>query len=345
MSSESGERVGLALFGIGRAGEVHLKNILRERKADLKWIVEENLSHAQEIIEKNLVDVPVIKPEDSDKVFSDPSVRGIIICTPTNSHADLVKKGLKSGKAVFCEKPIANAVEITETCYAEAEKYGQPLFCAMNRRFDPSVRLMKQRMTRGDIGQVYSIKACYRDCPCPPIQFLKTSGGIFHDCGVHFIDIICWILGEGPISVYVQAHAFHNDIAGLGDVDQALIVMKFPSGCTGSIDLSRLSVYGYDQRLEIFGSKGMLEQRNKVPTSVVHYSDIGATHDPIEPTFRERYRESFELELVHFLNVQKGIEKEPSVKKEDALRMCRIADACKESYRTGQQIFLNNYQC
>lgn len=347
MSSDSGiKRVGLAIFGLGRAGQIHLNNILRVRKADLKWIIEDNLVHAQEIAKKNLIDtsVQIIKPGDSDKVFSDPSVKAIVICTPTNYHEDLVRRGLKSGKAVFCEKPIADTVEDTEACYIDAEVHGMPLLCAFNRRFDPSVRLMKERMNRGDIGQVQSIKTCSRDSPFPPVEYLRISGGIFHDCGVHDIDAICWILGEDPVSVFTQAHAFHKEIAELDDVDQVIIVMKFPSGCIASIDLSRHAVYGYDQRIEIFGSKGMLEQQNRPPTSVVHHSEIGATQDPIETSFPQRYREAYEMELTHFLNVVLGIEKEILVKKEDTLRVCEIAAACEESYRTGKQVFMNAWK-
>ncbi|XP_071841096.1 inositol 2-dehydrogenase-like isoform X1 [Apostichopus japonicus] len=345
MTSER-RKAGLAIFGLGRAGRIHLANILSLRKAHLRYIVEENLQHGQAVAREYMVndDVKVISSKDADQVFNDSNVDGIVICTPTDLHENLVRRGLKSDKAVFCEKPIAGTKENVAACYADAEKYGQPLLCAFNRRFDPSISLMRQRLAEGAIGELQCIKTCSRDAPFPPKEYLRISGGIFHDCGVHDIDAICWTIGEYPVSVFTQAHAFHKEIADLNDVDQVIIVMKFPSGCIASIDLSRHAVYGYDQRMEIFGSNGMLEQQNKVPTSVVCHGVLGACKNPIEASFPQRYREAYELELEHFVNVILGIEKEILVKKEETLQVCRLASACEESYRTGKQIFMSSFE-
>ncbi|PIK43905.1 hypothetical protein BSL78_19235 [Apostichopus japonicus] len=345
MTSDT-RRVGLAIFGVGRMGQVHLGSILRMTTAHLKYIVEDNLQLGQEIARKNLVndEVKVIRSQDDDQVFQDASIEGIIICTPTHLHEGLVRRGLKSAKAVFCEKPLAGSTEIIEACYKDAEKYNKPLLCAFNRRFDPGLCLMKQRLVQGEVGEVQCIKRCNRDNPPPTVEFLKMSGGIFQDQGIHDIDAVCWTIGEYPVSVFTQAHAFRKEIADCDDVDQVIIVMKFPSGCIASIDLSRHAVYGYDQRMEIFGSKGMLEQQNKAPTSIVHHNESGACKNPIEVSFLQRYGEAYELELQHFINVVLGIEKEILVKKEEVIQICQITSACEESYRTGKPIFMSSFQ-
>ena len=127
----------------------------------------------------------------------------------------------------------------------------KPLFCAFNRRFDPGMSAVYRQVKEGKIGKVYQIKTCSRDSPLPPISFLKISNGMYHDCAVHDIDMICWIVGEVPVGVMALGSTFNNGIKALNDVDTIAIILKFPSGILGSIDLSRHSSYGYDQRLEV----------------------------------------------------------------------------------------------
>ena len=175
----------------------------------------------------------------------------MIITTPTDQHEYYVRKSLSAGKAVFCEKPVAaNLKDITE-CYDLAEKVKKPLFCAFNRRFDPNIRSVREQAKGGKIGKLYQIRTTSRDSPLPSIAYLKISNGIFHDCAVHDIDEVCWIVGEEPCSVFAQGSAFDPEIRAIGDVDTVAIVLKFPCGVIASIDLNRHSQYGYDQRLEV----------------------------------------------------------------------------------------------
>ena len=145
---------------------------------------------------------------------------------------------------------------------AEVER---PLFCAFNRRFDPSFSSVRRRVVEGEVGHVHMIKTTSRDSPLPSLDYLKISGGIFHDCAVHDIDLITWILGEYPSKVYSTANSLMKEIGDIGDHDNVLISLTFPSGSLGSIDLSRFANYGYDQRLEVFGAKGMLQVKNVNP--------------------------------------------------------------------------------
>ena len=184
-------------------------------------------------------------------VLGDSGVDAVLIATPTHTHEHYVMKSLKAGRAVFCEKPVAGNISSVASCYDEAERQKRPLFCAFNRRFDPGMSAVHRQVKEGKIGKVYQIKTCSRDSPLPPISFLKFSNGMYHDCAVHDIDMICWIIGEEPVGVMAMGSTFDSEIEAIGDVDTIAIMIKFPSGVLGSIDLSRYSTYGYDQRLEV----------------------------------------------------------------------------------------------
>ncbi|XP_071945987.1 uncharacterized oxidoreductase YrbE-like isoform X2 [Antedon mediterranea] len=245
-------KIGLAIFGLGRAGMIHIQNAVRNPRVCLKWIVEEDLEKAIKIRNDCFLtdSVQIVKADDSMKAFQDKSVEVVIVCTPTAYHSDIILAALKEGKAVFCEKPIAIEEEVVRTCYAAARECGKLLYCALNRRYDPSMREIYTRVKSGEIGQVRSIKTTSRDHPQPSTAFLKISGGIFHDCATHDMDMICWIMGEAPSTIVCQAHSFIPEISALNDVDQVGIMMKFPSGAIAQIDLNRNAYYGYDQRLE-----------------------------------------------------------------------------------------------
>lgn len=175
----------------------------------------------------------------------------IIVATPTDKHEHYIRAALTAEKAVFSEKPVAADLKGVIGCYNLAEKVKKPLFCAFNRRFDLGMSELRRRVREGEIGTLYQIKTTSRDSPLPSMAYLQISHGIFHDCAVHDIDMVCWVLGEKPSSVYAQGHAFHPEIRAMGDVDSVTIVLKFPSGVIATIDLSRHSSYGYDQRLEV----------------------------------------------------------------------------------------------
>lgn len=189
------------------------------------------------------------------------------------------------------------------------------------------------------IGQVQVVKITSRDSPMPSPEFLKTSGGYFHDCGLHDVDLICWIMGEAPHTVFCLAHAFHSHIAEMDDVDTVGVIMKFSSGAIGQIDLSRESIYGYDHRIEVFGSGGMLTSDNQNTLSSTHFHSMGSSQPPIKFSFPQRYSEAFDLEMNHFIDVMNN--KEVSeVSKQDVLRSSYVIDAIEKSFKTGQPVNL-----
>ena len=227
----------------------------------------------------------------------------------------------------------------SERCYKDAESRNIPLFCAFNRRFDPTTCSVADRVKNGDIGKVHIIKTTSRDCPLPPIDFLKISGGIFHDCCVHDVDVICWIVGEAPHTVFCLAHAFHSDIGALNDVDTVGVVMKFPSGIIGQIDLSRHAVYGYDQRIEVFGAGGMITSDNISTLSSQLFNTSGSSQPPLKHSFPQRYAEGYALEMSHFINaVQK--KENLRVSKDDVLRSWYVVDAIEKSFHSGKPVTL-----
>ena len=228
---------------------------------------------------------------------------------------------------------------MSEHCYKVAETHNIPLLCAFNRRFDPTIHSVNNKVKNNVIGKVQVIKTTSRDSPLPTIDYLKISGGIFHDCCVHDVDLICWIMGEAPHTVFCLANAFHSEIGELNDVDTVGVIMKFPSGAIGQIDLSRHSVYGYDQRVEVFGANGMLTSDNSSALNVTHSHTAGSSLHPIKFSFPQRYAEAYNLELLHFINV---IRKKESllVSKDDVLRSFNIVEAIEKSYQTGKPVTL-----
>ena len=258
--------IGVALCGFGRAGHIHFDGVRQSYRCRLKYVVEQlearvtfeggSSKTMREVLhsafeEYNMENVSLVSGDEFDQVLKDPEVDAVIVATPTNTHEGYVKKALEAGKAVFCEKPIAGNINDTAYCYDVAAKVGLPLYCAFQRRFDDGMGGVKRQVMEGKIGKVYQIKSTSRDSPRPSINYLRISNGIYHDCAVHDIDMVCWIAGKEPEEVMAQGFAFDPEIKAIGDVDTVAIILKFPSGVIASIDLSRHSKYGYDQRIEV----------------------------------------------------------------------------------------------
>lgn len=345
LSAEGKNRpiVRLALFGVGRAGTIHLTSILRHSRVKLVYIVDDMESKWKDIKRYwNLDNVTFLHSKNADKVYADPNIDAVVVASPTFTHEEIVTKALKAKKAVFCEKPIAKGRLNTMNCYEMARQVKKPLFCAFNRRFDPSYDAVRNKVQKGEIGHVHVIKTISRDSPLPSVEYLKSSGGIFHDCMVHDIDMITWVLGEYPTKVAVQAHAHIPEIQAINDFDTVVAIFHFPSGTLGIIDLSRNSSFGYDQRLEAFGPKGMIHADNEQPIHCVqtHHNLDGPRTAPIWYSFASRYANAYRQEFEHFLEVVHGVT-EPSVKPKEILAVSKIANACEESARTGKMIVLN----
>ncbi|XP_070157179.1 inositol 2-dehydrogenase [Polyergus mexicanus] len=342
IDSRNDQILKLALFGVGRAGTIHLSSISSNTRVKLVYIVDDVESNWQNICKHwHLENVTFLNSEQSDKVFQDSNVDAVVVASPTYTHENIVIKALKAKKAVFCEKPIAENRSDTVKCYEIAEKIGKPLFCAFNRRFDPSYSELRNRVRKGEVGHVHMIKSVSRDSPLPTIEYLKLSGGIFHDCLVHDIDIITWVLGEYPDKISAIVDANIPEIKAIGDFDTVAVTMHFPSGTVGMIDLSRNSTYGYDQRLEAFGPRGVVQADNEQPNSIHRqYGLNGSVTAPIWYSFASRFMNGYRREFDHFVDIVHGKAKS-LVKSQEILAVSKIATACEESARTGKIVDLN----
>lgn len=269
------------------------------------------------------------------------TIDGVMICTPTHTHTDLIKLALNSGKNVFCEKPIAETTEEVDELYKLAEEKKLTLLCGFQRRFDPSFMKLKEAIVDGKIGKVQIIKTISRDHPLPSFDFLKTSGGIFHDCAIHDIDVHRWLSGENPSEVYVVGHAHYEEIASFGDFDAVIILFKYPSGLISTVDLHRNALYGYDQRIEVMGSLGMLQADNIPRTSLVVSTQQGVARDQVSHSFNDRYIDAYKNEVLHFISILKGEVKEPRVVHMDVRTGGIIANAARESAKTGKPVTID----
>jgi len=336
--TETPQKVGFALFGLGRAGTIHLRNLINSTRVELLYVIDSSSNRREEI--KNghgLSNVKFLDELHIDEALDDPRVQAVLIATPTFTHEAYAIGALKKGKAVFCEKPIAHEIENVKKCYEVADKLGLPLLCAFNRRFDPHFGTIHKRVKEGELGKVHVVKTCSRDSPLPSMDYLKISNGIYHDCAVHDIDLVCWVLGEYPKSVYATGIAYSKEIGELGDHDTVIIQLTFPSNALAVIDLSRHGVYGYDQRLEVLGTGGMLSCGNQNSVGIQHYKAGRIEESPILYSFASRYDEAYKNELDHFLNVIQGKEN-IGITSRETLAVCRIALACEESVKTGNPV-------
>ncbi|CAH2063355.1 unnamed protein product, partial [Iphiclides podalirius] len=330
-----------AIFGLGRAGSIHLTSIMNNHRIILKYIVDDRSDMFENIRKywKLSKDVIFLTSKESEKVYKDKSVNVVFIGSPTYTHHDIVISSIANDKDVFCEKPIAESIEDTKKCYEAAKSKGRKLFAAFNRRFDPDYRSLKDKVRQGTVGHVQILKVTARDSPLPSIDYLRTSGGVFHDCLVHDFDMSCWVLGELPIRVQATASALIPEVKAINDFDTIAFLLTFPSGAIAIGDNSRYSAYGYDQRLEVFGNNGMLKVENERPCSSLesYLGYEGVKVNPIFYSFPSRFKAAYKNELEHFLDVvQYGDPME--VTSWQTLAVSKIATAAEESARTGKGV-------
>ncbi|PZC81988.1 hypothetical protein B5X24_HaOG211544 [Helicoverpa armigera] len=330
-----------AIFGLGRAGSIHLSSIINSPRIVLKYIVDDRTDRFADLKKYwNFSDKVVLIPSsEAKRVYNDKEVNVVFIGSPTWTHHDIVVNSIANNKDVFCEKPIAENIEDTKKCYEAAKAKGRVLFSAFNRRFDPAYRALKERVRNGDVGHVQILKVTARDSPLPSIDYLKTSGGVFHDCLVHDFDMACWVLGELPIRVQASATALIPEVKAIDDFDTIAFLLTFPSGTVVLGDNSRYSAYGYDQRLEVFGNKGMIKVENERPchSTEVILGHEGVKKTPIYYSFPSRFKLGYKNELEHFLDVvTRGVPME--VTDYQTLAISKIATAAEHSARTGQSV-------
>jgi myo-inositol 2-dehydrogenase/D-chiro-inositol 1-dehydrogenase len=323
-----------ALFGAGRIGKMHAENLVKRSDAKLLYVVDPKPEAARALAE------PLgARQATEEQAFGDPAVQAVLIASSTGSHADLSIAAANAGKAIFCEKPVDLTLAKVEACIKAVKKAKVPMFVGFNRRFDPSFRALKKRLDDGAIGKVEQVIITNRDPGLPEMRFLATSGGLFLDFTIHDFDMARWLLGEEPVEVFARGAVLVDPRVRTegNDIDTAMLLLRTASGRMCQISNTRRAVYGYDQRIEVFGSKGMLRAGNLTPTTVERSGGESTCGDNPWPSFQTRYAAAYAAELSSFI---RSVERrKPSeVPPEDSRRVLLLCEAAAQSARSGKPI-------
>ena len=322
-----------ALFGAGRIGAMHAANIAANPRARLHCLYDVHKPTAEKVAGAHGAKVaPSIEAALSE-------ADAVMIASSTDTHVALITAAAKAGKPILCEKPIDLDIERVEKCRREIAGLGVPVQIGFNRRYDPTHLAVRDAVRRGEIGTLELLIITSRDPSLASLEYMKVSGGIFRDMTIHDFDLARFILGEEPVEIFATGSVkVEPALAALNDVDTAMVVMRAESGALVHINNSRRAVYGYDQRVEAFGSKGMVQSENHRATTVRHTgAERTDAADPLLNFFIERYARAYVDELNEFIDV---VEKKqaPSVGFEDGRRALIIADAAWEATRTGKAV-------
>ena len=321
------------IIGAGRIGKIHAANVAARRDSEVVFVADADGAAAAALAEATGAKVASV-----DDILGSKEVEAIAICSPTDTHADLIERGARAGKAIFCEKPIALDVPRIQACLEVVRETGATLMIGFNRRFDPNFASLQKRVAEGAIGTLEILSITSRDPSPPPLSYIARSGGLFRDMMIHDFDLARFILGEEPISVSAMGAALVDKAIGeAGDIDTAVVIMQTKSGRVAQINNSRRAIYGYDQRVEAHGDKGMVSASNVTETTVEFAGAHGFARDKALNFFLERYEAAYRRELDAFIAaVKAGVQPHPSG--EDGLRANILADAAYQSYLTGQTV-------
>lgn len=321
----------VALLGAGRIGQVHARSIVESGEAELAWVCDPVVEAANALAGKYGAKA---SPEPGDAI-EDASVDAVLIASATPTHTSLIQASVLAGKKVLCEKPIDLDMAKIDAAWEVIKDKAPFVMLGFNRRFDPSFAEVHARVQAGDIGTLRALRVTSRDPQGPPAAYLAVSGGMFRDMTIHDFDMARYLAGD-IVSVYAAgANLVDPAIKAEGDIDAAMIVLRNADGALVHINNSRRCVYGYDQRIEVFGSEGMLQAGNQYPTTVRHFgAKATGAGDPVQPFFIERYAAAYAAEIDHFLAcVRSGAT--PLASFGDGVEALRIAEAAQKSLETG----------
>jgi myo-inositol 2-dehydrogenase/D-chiro-inositol 1-dehydrogenase len=323
------------LLGAGRIGKVHARAIASNRSARLVAVADALEQAARDLASNYGCEVRTI-----DEIEKASDVDAVVICTPTDTHADLIERFARAGKAVFCEKPIHLDAKRVEDCLRAVEETGATLMVGFNRRFDPHFAAVRKAIDDGAVGKVEQVVITSRDPGPPPLDYIPRSGGIFRDMTIHDFDMARFLLDEEPVTVSATASVLVDDRIGeIGDFDTVSVLLTTASGKQAVITNSRRATYGYDQRIEVHGSDGMVAAENQRPVSVEVANARGYTRPPLHDFFMTRYIDAYANEIASFVSsLKQG--KKPSPSGQDGLLALKLADAALQSAREGRAIKL-----
>ena len=326
-------------MGAGRIGKLHAKNLSMHSKSNLSYVYDINQDFANEVAKLSGAKVA----QSAEEAINDKNVDAVLIASATPTHIDFMTMAAKAGKAVLCEKPIDLDIAKVDKCYETIKNFSVPIQIGFNRRFDKSNKKIKLAKDNGEIGNLEMVIITSRDPEPPGIEYLKAAGGFFRDTTIHDFDLSRFILGDDPV---IEVSAYGSQLISaeckeVGDQDTAMFIMRSQKDVLIHINNSRRAVYGYDQRVEIFGSKGMMISNNQSPTSVEKFDkNMTYAKDPIHFFFIERYEQAYKDQLGDFVNNVMNNEK-PGVTFEDGRNALLLANAAYESFETGKSVKVN----
>ncbi len=322
-----------ALFGAGRAGTIHANNIAAHSAAELRYIFDVDQAAAQRLGAR----LGARCPQRQEEVWQADDVDAVLIASTTDTHADLLRQAMRAGKPTYCEKPIDLDIDKVRAVVAEAAAYDVPIFIGFRRRFAPEFRQMRERIQEGAVGRVESVHIVARDFEPTALAYLERSGGLLRDKMVHYFDLVPWMVSERPAEVFAAGSCIIDPAnVPAGDVDTAVVLLRFPSGALCTIENSRRSVYGCDDRVEVFGSGGLLQSSPARSHPLVHFTARGIVEGGFSQSYSE---ESFAFALDAFIRaVGSGAAVSPSL--EDGYQAQLIAEAAVDSLRMNRPVEL-----
>lgn len=329
------KKIKIAVAGLGRIGKIHLKNLCRNFSEIEVVAVMDVFDESKAVADE--FNIPVFV-KDFDELLAVSGLDAVVICSPTDTHADYVVKAALAGKQIFCEKPLDLSLDRVKEVLEIVEKNGVKLMLGFNRRFDPEFKKIRQLVINDAIGEVQIVKITSRDPGPPPVSYIKVSGGMFLDMTIHDFDMARYISGKQVKEVYAKGAVMVDpEIGKAGDIDTAIITLTFEDGTMAVIDNCRKAVYGYDQRLEVFGSKGMAQAENNFPNNHKLYTESGVSGDLPLHFFLERYDASYNQEVREFIDALVSGGKMP-VDGNDGLQSIAIGLAAKKSVAEGRPV-------
>lgn len=331
------------LIGAGRMGKIHIKNIVHQIPEVKLKIVADIKTDSQ--LKDWIKDMGIPNfTQDAEDIFKDPEINIVIIASSTPSHTEYIQKAARAKKDVFCEKPIDTEIPRIKQTLDIVKEEEIKLMIGFNRRFDKNFKRVKQMVTEGQIGVPQIIKVTARDPAVPPIDYVKSSGGMFIDMTIHDWDMACYQVESEVQEVYAHGAVLVDpEIGKVGDIDTAAIILKLKNGAIGMIDNSRQAVYGYDQRVEVFGSKGCAIADNEHPNTVRLYTTEKVEEDNIPYFFLERYMDSYAAELQYFVEcLQNNMDPKPNG--EEGLQNVVVALAVQKSYEENRPVKISEIE-
>lgn len=329
--------VGFAVLGCGRIGRMHARNVKAHPRARLVTVFD--------VVEKAAAETAselgTRRAASVEEALADPEVQAVLVASSTDTHVDLLTRAARAGKAVLCEKPIDLDLGRVEACWKEIGPLDPLVMLGFNRRFDPSFKALRDRIQAGEIGRLEQLVITSRDPGPPPVAYIKVSGGLFRDMTIHDLDMARYLAGDIVEVFATGGNLIDPAIREAGDIDAAMLVLRAASGAMVHINNSRRCSYGYDQRVEAFGERGMLRAGNRRPTTVEAWSaERTAARDPVLNFFIERYTEAYLAEIDHLVDcIEKGAR--PLAGFADGREALRLADAALESLTSGRAVRLD----